>query len=116
MFKKDIYKYRNDKGRITISPYKPDEGVEYEHMYRLIAHNEDYLLTDFTTMTSCIDIPEKDLELWHEVHKDDLETPVTQLAELQCRLDDLVNYTEEQDIMIVDNAFNIALLTMMLME
>ena len=72
MFKKDIYKYKNEQGRVVISPYKPE--VEYEHMYRLIAQSEDYRLTDYNIVTSCIDIQEKNLELWVEVHKDDLET------------------------------------------
>lgn len=85
MFKKDIYKYKNEQGRVVISPYKPE--VEYEHMYRLIAQSEDYRLTDYNIVTSCIDIQEKDLELWVEVHKDDLETPVSQNEEVLNRLD-----------------------------
>lgn len=85
MFKKDIYKYKNEQGRVVISPYKPE--VEYEHMYRLIAQSEDYRLTDYNIVASCIDIQEKDLELWMEVHKDDLETPVSQNEEVFSRLD-----------------------------
>ena len=85
MFKKDIYKYKDERGRVIISPYKPE--VEYEHMFRLIAQSEDYRLTDYITIASCIDIQEKDLELWVEVHKDDLETPVSQNEEVLNRLD-----------------------------
>ena len=85
MFKKDIYKYKNEQGRVVISPYRPE--VEYEHMYRLIAQSEDYRLTNYILVTSCIDIQEKDLELWVEVHKDDLETPVSQNEEVLNRLD-----------------------------
>ena len=58
MFKKDIYKYKDERGRVIISPYKPE--VEYEHMLRLIAQSEDYRLTDHITIASCIDIQEKD--------------------------------------------------------
>lgn len=87
MFKKDIYKYKDDKGRTIISPYRPD--CEYEHMYRLIAQSENYRLTDYTTVTYCIDIPEKDLELWFEVHKDDLETPISQNEEVKAKLSEL---------------------------
>ena len=87
MFKKDIYKYKDDKGRTIISPYRPD--CEYEHMYRLIAQSENYRLTNYTTVAYCIDIPEKDLGLWFEVHKDDLETPVSQNEEVIAKLSEL---------------------------
>lgn len=87
MFKKDIYKYKDDKGRTIISPYRPD--CEYEHMYRLIAQSENYRLTNYTTIAHCIDIPEKDLELWFEVHKDDLETPISQNEEVKSKLSEL---------------------------
>ena len=56
-------------------------------MYRLIAQSEDYRLTNYVIFTQCVDIQEKDLELWHEVHKDDLETPVSQNEEVLNRLD-----------------------------
>ena len=56
MFKKKIYKYKENNSTI-VSPYKPN--CEYEEMYRLIAQNENYLLTDYTIFTSCIDIPKK---------------------------------------------------------
>ena len=85
MFKKDIYKYKDDKGRTIISPYRPN--CEYEHMYRLIAQSEDYRLTNYVIFTQCVDIREKDLELWVEVHKDDLETPISQNEEVLNRLD-----------------------------
>lgn len=84
MFKKDIYKYKDDKGRTIISPYRPN--CEYEHMYRLIAQSEDYRVTNYNLFVNCIDIPEKDLELWHEVHKDDLETPISQLEDLNNKM------------------------------
>ena len=61
MFKKDIYKYKDEKGRTMISPYKPN--VEYEHMYRLIAQSDEYRLTNYSIVTQVVDIQEKDLEL-----------------------------------------------------
>ena len=70
MFKKKIYKYK-ENNRTVVSPYKPN--CEYEEMYRLIVQDENYLLTDYTIFTSCIDIPKKDLELWFEVDRDTLE-------------------------------------------
>ena len=85
MFKKDFYKYKDDKGRTIISPYRPN--CEYEHMYRLIAQSEDYRLTNYVVFAQCVDIQEKDLELWIEVHKDDLETPISQNEEVLNRLD-----------------------------
>ena len=87
MFKKDIYRYKDDNGRVVISPYRPN--CEYEHMYRLIAHSSDYRVTDYTRVAYCIDIREKDLELWHEVHKDDLETPISQNEEVKAKLSEL---------------------------
>lgn len=87
MFKKDIYKYKDEKGRTIVSPYKPN--VEYEHMYRLIAQSDDYRLTNYSMVTQAIDIQEKDLELWFEVHKDDLETPISQNEQVQTQIKEL---------------------------
>lgn len=87
MFKKDIYKYKDDKGRTIISPYRPN--CECEHMYRLIARSEDYILTNYVIFTQCVDIQEKDLELWFEVHKDDLETPISQNEEIISKIETL---------------------------
>lgn len=100
MFKKDIYKYKDDKGRTIISPYQPN--CEYEHMYRLIAQSEDYRLTNYVIFTQCVDIQEKDLELWHEVHKDDLETPISQNEEVKIMLGDLqiADTTLEELVMV----------------
>lgn len=79
MFKKKIYKYK-ENNRTIVSPYKPN--CEYEEIYRLIAQNENYLLTDYTIFTSCIDVTLKDLELWVEVSKEDLNVPIPQIDEL----------------------------------
>ena len=87
MFKKSIYKYKDEKGRTVVSPYKPN--VEYEEMYRLIAQSDDYKLTNYIIFTQVIDIPIEDLELWFEVHKDDLETPVSQNEQVQTQIKEL---------------------------
>ena len=98
MFKKDIYKYKDEKGRTVISPYKP--SCEYEHMYRLIAQSEDYRLTNYTIFTQCIDVQEKDLELWFEVHKDDLETPISQNEEVKQSIEEIKSVNSIQDEII----------------
>lgn len=100
MFKKDLYKYKDDKGRTVVSPYRPN--CEYEHMYRLVAQSSDYRLTNYFIFTQCVDIQEKDLELWHEVHKDDLETPISQNEEVKNMLGDLqiADVTLEELIMV----------------
>ena len=102
MFKKDIYKYIDEKGRTVISPYKP--SCEYEQMYRLIAQSEDYRLTNYTIFTQCIDIQEKDLELWFEVHKDDLETPISQNEEVKKELKEIKEQINniEQDTELIN--------------
>lgn len=112
MFKKPIYKYKNEDGGVVVSPYKPN--VEYELMYRLISQSEDYMLTNYVIFTQCIDVSEKDLELWVEVHKDDLETPVSQNEEIMNKINETIELNNEQDMMIIDNAVQIALIQMML--
>ena len=98
MFKKDIYKYKDEKGRTMISPYKPN--VEYEHMYRLIAQSDEYRLTNYSMVTQVVDIQEKDLELWFEVHKDDLETPISQNEEVKQSIEEIKSVNGVQDEMI----------------
>ena len=98
MFKKDIYKYKDEKGRTMISPYKPN--VEYEHMYRLIAQSNEYRLTNYSIVTQVVDIQEKDLELWFEVHKDDLETPISQNEEVKQSIEEIKSVNSVQDEII----------------
>ena len=102
MFKKDIYKYKDDKGRTIISPYRPN--CEYEHMYRLISQSENYRLTNYVIFTQCVDVQEKDLELWFEVHKDDLETPISQNEEVKNKLYELQSANELQE-KLLDTTF-----------
>jgi uncharacterized protein YktB (UPF0637 family) len=105
MFKKDIYKYKDEKGRTVISPYEP--SCEYVHMYRLIAQSEDYRLTDFVIYTTCVDVTEKDVQLWHEVHKDDLETPISQNEEVKKELEEIrgqiANMAQSEDLINILN-------------
>ena len=98
MFKKDIYKYKDEKGRTVISPYKPN--VECEHMYRLIAQSDEYRLTNYSIVTQVVDIQEKDLELWFEVHKDDLETPISQNEEVKQSIEEIKSVNSVQDEII----------------
>lgn len=102
MFKKDIYKYKDEKGRIIVSPYKPN--VEYEHMYRLIAQSDEYRLTNYSMVTQVIDIQEKDLEIWFEVHKDDLETPISQLEEINMNMQSLTKIGKLVANQVTDDA------------
>ena len=98
MFKKDIYKYKDEKGRTVISPYEP--SCEYEHMYRLIAQSEDYRITNYIVFAQCIDVQEKDLELWFEVHKDDLKTPISQNEEIKQSIEEIKSVNSIQDEII----------------
>lgn len=92
MYKKNIYKYK-ENGNVVISQHKP--SVEYELMYRLIAQSEEFVLTNYTMFTQCIDIPEKDLELWFEVHKDDTDIKISQIEDLTNSINNLNNEIQE---------------------
>lgn len=109
MYKKHIYKYKDREGNLIISPSKPN--CECELMYRLISHSEDYLVTNYTTFTQCIDIPVIDEESWFEVHKDDLENPTQSVREA---LDAQATLNDEQDAMIIELATQLAILNLTL--
>lgn len=109
MYTKHIYKYKNEEGSTVISPCKPN--CECELMYRLIAHSEDFLVTNYTTFTQCIDIPASDLESWFEVHKDDLDTPILSTKE---ELERQASLNDEQDAMIIELAAQLAILNLTL--
>lgn len=98
MFKKNIYKYKDEKGRTVISPYEP--SCEYEQMYRLIAQSENYILTNYIVFTQCIDVTKKELPLWFEVHKDDLETPISQNEEIKQSIEEIKSVNSIQDEII----------------
>lgn len=109
MYKKHIYKYKDQEGNTVISPCKPD--CECELMYRLISHSEDYLVTNYTTFTQCIDIPVSDVESWFEVHKDDLENPTISMKE---ELEQQASLNDEQDALIIELATQLAILNLTL--
>lgn len=85
MFKLELYKYRDELGRLIISPYKP--SCEYTLMYRLKVQSEEFKLTNYEMFVDIIDVAEEDVQLWHEVHKDDLETPVSQNEEITNKIE-----------------------------
>ena len=85
MFKLELYKYRDEMGRLIISPYKP--SCEYTLMYRLKVQSEEFKLTNYEMFVDIIDVAEEDVQLWHEVHKDDLETPVSQNEEIANKIE-----------------------------
>ena len=104
MFKKTVYKYKDEKGREIVSPYKPN--VEHELMYRLIAASDEYLLTkDYMSYYRIIDIKERDLELWTEVHKDDLGNPISTFSEINGAID-----TTLETLALEDNAIDVIIL------
>lgn len=64
---KEIYYYEREKGKITVSPEKPD--MEYQINFRLIADSEKILTKDGLYFTSCVDVISPDG--WYEVDLDD---------------------------------------------
>lgn len=109
MYKKNIYKYKDEEGNTIISPCKPD--CECDLMYRLISQSEDYLVTNYTAFTQCIDIPASDLDSWVEVHKDDLENPTPSAVE---KLNEQISLNDEQDALLIELATQLAILNLTL--
>ena len=112
MFKKTMYKYKDNSERVIISPNKPD--VEYEIMYRLIATSEDYVITNYIDYVQVIDVKEKDLGDWVEMHKDDLDHPISQNEEVMNKIEELKVLNNEQDMLIIENAVQIAIIQLMM--
>ena len=50
----NLYKYEREPGKITTSPVKPDDGIDYSIIYRLIA-DEGMAITDGSSIVECID-------------------------------------------------------------
>ena len=50
----DLYRYEREPGKITTSPVKPDDGVDYTIIYRFIA-DEGMAITDGTSIVACVD-------------------------------------------------------------
>ena len=57
----DLYRYEREPGKITTSPVKPNVGVNYSIIYRLIA-DEGMAITDGTSIVECVDT--NSLENW----------------------------------------------------
>lgn len=57
----DLYRYERKPGKITTSPVKPDDDVDYSVIYRLIA-DEGMAITDGTLIVECVDT--NSLENW----------------------------------------------------
>ena len=73
-------------------------------MYRLIAQSEEYRITNYVIYTQVIDIPVEDLGLWVEVHKDDLETPISQLEEINMGMQSLTKIGKLVANQVTDDA------------
>ena len=50
----NLYRYEREPGKITTSPAKPDDGIDYSIIYRLIA-DEGMAITDGSSIVECID-------------------------------------------------------------
>ena len=48
----NLYRYQRADGGYTVSPVKPEDGIEYVQRYRLIA-DDDKAITNGTIITSC---------------------------------------------------------------
>ena len=50
----NLYRYEREPGKITTSPIKPDDGIDYTIIYRLIA-DEGMAITDGSSIVECVD-------------------------------------------------------------
>lgn len=50
----DLYRYEREPGKITTSPVKPEDNVDYFVIYRLIA-DEGMAITDGSSIVECVD-------------------------------------------------------------
>ena len=50
----NLYRYEREPGKITTSPVKPDDNVDYSIIYRLIA-DEGMAITDGSSIVECVD-------------------------------------------------------------
>ena len=50
----NLYRYDREPGEITTSPVKPNDGIDYTIIYRLIA-DEGMAITDGTSIVKCVD-------------------------------------------------------------
>ena len=57
----DLYRYEREPGKITTSPVKPDDNIDYSIIYRLIA-DEGMAITDASSIVECV--VTNSLEVW----------------------------------------------------
>lgn len=57
----NLYRYEREPGKITTSPVKPDDNIDYSIIYRLIA-DEDMAITNGSSIVECVDT--NSLEDW----------------------------------------------------
>ena len=50
----NLYRYEREPGKITTSPVKPEDNVDYSVIYRLIA-DEGMAITDGSSIVECVD-------------------------------------------------------------
>lgn len=55
----NLYRYQRADGGYTVSPVKPEDGIEYIQRYRLVA-DDDKAITNGTIITSCVDVDSPD--------------------------------------------------------
>lgn len=79
MIVKNLYKYQRKDDGYDISPIKPEEGIEYTLMYRLIASEGKALTNDGETLYSCIDVESK--EGWYEVDSPEPENDILETGD-----------------------------------
>lgn len=86
----NLYRYTRPDGGVTVSTVQPD--VEYTVLYRLVA-DESMVLTDGSTMTSCVDT--EDVSVWSEVIDTQNGTEIsTEILEKAKAYDILVGVSE----------------------
>jgi hypothetical protein len=57
----NLYRYEREPGKITTSPVKPDDNIDYSIIYRLIA-DEGMAITNGSSIVECVDT--NSLEDW----------------------------------------------------
>lgn len=96
-----IYKYRDERNRVIITSFKPNVS-DYTIKYRLYTSDaENFILTNGKYFTECVDVDEREKELWREVLRADLETEVHTLTSLKEEIEKIGESNLAQDEMIL---------------
>jgi hypothetical protein len=77
----NLYRYNRPDGGVTVSTQMPDG--EYIKLYRLIA-DEDMILTDGNTKTSCVDT--SDISVWIEIEDTKTDEPIYKTSTLDAEI------------------------------